>query len=123
MVGTRNEASIARALQQFMPAVLADVIKTPQLAFGVARGEDTLPLDVRSNIAAWFTQFAFVAEILPGLVKNVHALNFQVTRIPVTGFVDRKGSRGDRVVAARDKIQFFSRQLYGTKPACPRNCT
>lgn len=90
------------------------IVKGPQRSLRITRRKNTLPLDVARDVAARFAQFACVTQVLPGLVKNLLALDFQKPGIAITDLINGTRPCSDRIVSGRYKVDFRSRQAYRT---------
>ena len=100
----------AGALQQFVSAVLADIVEGAQHAVPAADRDDAPALDAGGPVAARLAQHLLVAQILPAPAEDLLALGFEISRVDVAVRADGGGSCGDRVVAVARMLQLLSRQ-------------
>ena len=70
VIGAHDAAGIARALQQHMRAVLADIVEGAQQAVPGTGDHDRLARDIGGNVVAGSAQFLDVTDPLPVLRKN-----------------------------------------------------
>jgi len=90
MIGANHPLGFARSAQQFMAAVLADVIKSAQDAFTVTDRHDALTLNMGCHVTAIFAQRFFMAKKLPRFMEDFTLIDLQPMGIDISVFMHRQ---------------------------------
>ena len=116
VVGADDVIAAARAFYQFMSAVAASVVESPQCSVSVPASEYALPLDLGGSIAARLAQAFFMAEELPGAVKDGSALQHCERGILITIGVQGMGAGRVRIITGARLLEHCCGYRHGGLP-------
>ena len=110
VVGAGDLLRPARAREQLVPAVLADVVEGAKRPVRAPDRDDAPVLDPRRHVAPRLAELLLVAEELPASPEDLGPLGLEERGVDVAVRPDRRRPQGDRVVPLPGARELLPRQ-------------
>ena len=123
VVGAGDLPRPARAREQLVPAVLADVVEGAKRPVRAPDRHDAPILDPRRHVAPRLAELLLVAEELPASPEDLGPLGLEERGVDVAVRPNRRRPGGDRVVALPGTRELLPRQPLRHEPSPPGRAT